>query len=64
MALQLSCWNQHRGLVVIAVLGWSGYLEDASTGERLGYLGDLHDYGDLDARALAGEVEQETWGGC
>ena len=48
---------------MITVLGWSGYLKDASTGERLGYLGDLHDYGDRDARALAGEIEQETWGG-
>lgn len=63
MTLPLSCWNQHRELAVITVLGWSGYLKDASTGERLGYLGDLHDYGDLDARALTGEVEQETWGG-
>lgn len=47
----------------MTVLGWSGYLKDASSGERLGYLGDLRDYGDLDARALTGEVEQETWDG-
>lgn len=61
--VSLSCWNQHRRLVVMTVLGWSGYLKDASSGERLGYLGDLRDYGDLDARALTGAVEQETWDG-
>lgn len=48
---------------MVTVLGWSGYFKDASTGERLVYLGDLHEYGDLDARTLAGEVEQEAWGG-
>lgn len=47
----------------MTVLGWSGYLSDASSGERLGSIGDLYGYGDLDARALTGDVEQETWGG-
>lgn len=47
----------------MTVLGWSGYLSDASSGERLGSLGDLYGYGDLDARVMTGDVEQETWGG-